>query len=300
MRRAIITGATGAIGTALCKELIDHGVEVLVFTRKDSKRNDKILQNELVKVRYCSLQEMDKVENDKGENYDVFYHLAWMGTSGSARNDKQIQDDNVKYALDAVVCAKRFGCKKFIGVGSQAEYGRKSEKLNPFLSCEPENEYGRAKLEAGIKTRELAKKLEMKHHWVRVLSIYGANDNENSLISYTIKELMEHRVPELTKGEQVWDYLNSEDAARALRLLGEKGIDGKTYVLGGGEAKTLKSYLETLRDVVSPGAQLGFGLKEYPDKQVMYLVADISELTKDTGFVPAIGFAEGIKKIIHV
>ena len=297
MQRAIITGATGAIGTALTKELISNNVEVLIFTRKDSKRNSVILKHPLVSVKYCSLSELKDMSNDTGKEYDVFYHLAWAGASGPGRNDKDLQDNNVKYALDAVECAKRFGCQKFVGVGSQAEYGRVKVPLTPELECNPENEYGRAKLETGRKAKELADSLDMQFNWVRVLSVYGSNDGENSLISYTIRELSNGKVPELTKGEQIWDYLYSEDAARALYLIGEKGINGKTYVLGSGETRTLKEYIERLRDVVAPGGELNFGAKEYPDKQVMYLQADTSELYKDTGWKAEMPFEEGIRKI---
>ena len=42
MRRAVITGATGAVGTALIRELLDHNVELLIFCHKDSGRNGRI------------------------------------------------------------------------------------------------------------------------------------------------------------------------------------------------------------------------------------------------------------------
>ena len=75
MNRAIITGATGAIGTALIKELVSRNIEVLVFTRKESKRNKNILKNKLVKIKYCSLNDTKNCINDTGKEYDVFFHF---------------------------------------------------------------------------------------------------------------------------------------------------------------------------------------------------------------------------------
>lgn len=297
IKRAIITGATGAIGTALIKELIANGLEVLVLTRKDSKRNGNIPTDSRVIIKYCSLDDLSTIKNDTGKVYDVFFHLAWSGTSGPGRNDHELQQKNVEYSLDAVRCAKMFGCHKFVGIGSQAEYGRKDSELKSDTLCNPENEYGKAKLEAGIKTRELANRLGMEHNWVRVLSIYGPNDNENSLISYAFRELKNGRSPSFTKGEQIWDYLYSEDAAKALFLIADKGVGGKTYVLGSGEGRPLKEYLVELGNVVSPKTKLNFGEKPYPDGQVMYLKADISELNTDTGWLPETKFAEGIRKM---
>lgn len=299
MRRAIITGATGAIGTALIQELIAKKIEVLVFCRKESSRNYQIPQNPFVKIKYCSLNQLASVENDTGKSYDIFYHFAWMGTTGAARNDMYLQNQNVRYALEAVGAAKRFGCTTFIGAGSQAEYGRVEGVLKPDTPAFPEMGYGIAKLCAGQMTREYAHQLGMRHVWVRILSVYGPNDGAQSMVMSTINKLRAGEVPQFTKGEQMWDYLYSGDAARAFRLVGEEGIDGKTYVLGSGQAHPLAEYIKIIRDVVSPNGQIKLGAIPYAPKQVMRLQADITELNKDTGFVPEMDFATGINKILE-
>lgn len=298
MKRAIITGATGAVGTALVKELITNNVETLVLCREGSRRNHQIPDHPLVTRKHCSLDQLASIENDTGKNYDMFYHFAWMGTTGDARNDMYLQNQNVRYALDAVGVAKRFGCKKFIGAGSQAEYGRVEGVLKPDTPTFPEMGYGIAKLCAGQMTREYAHQLGMEHIWVRILSVYGPNDGAQSMVMSTINKLKNGEVPQFTKGEQMWDYLYSGDAARAFKLVGEKGMDGKIYPLGSGIAKPIKEYIETIRDVVSPGTELKYGDIPYSDKQVMYLRASISELQKDTDWIPKIGFEEGIRSVV--
>lgn len=298
MTRVIITGATGAIGTALIKELISSGVEVFVLTGKESKRNENIIKHPLLSVKYCSLEELREIQNDTGNEYDVFYHLAWAGTSGSGRNDMYLQNQNVKYALDAVGAAYRFGCRMFIGAGSQAEYGRVEGQLKPDTPVFPEMGYGYAKLCAGQMTREYAHQLNMQHIWVRILSVYGPNDGPQSMVMSTINKLRARETPELTKGEQLWDYLYSKDAARALRLLGEKGRDGKIYVLGSGSARPLAEYIRIIRDIVAPKQDIALGAIPYGEKQVMYLCADIEDLKKDTGFEPQYSFNDGIVETV--
>lgn len=296
MKRAIITGATGAIGTALVQELVNNNIKVLVICRKGSERNKNILKHPLVQVLECSLEDLKQIKNDDKEIYDVFYHFAWKGTAGNARNDMRMQNENVKYTLDAIEVAKKFGCRVFIGAGSQAEYGRVEGRLQPETPTFPENGYGIAKLCAGLMSKEYAQQMGLKHIWVRVLSVYGPCDGEQSMIMSTIRKLEANMIPQFTKGEQMWDYLYSEDAARAFRMLGEKGIDGKVYVLGSGKVKRLYEYIETLRDIVKKDAKIELGAVPYAEKQVMYLCADIGELTKDTGFVPKYTFEEGITK----
>ena len=297
MKRAIITGATGAVGTALTKELIKNDIEVLVFCREGSERNTRIPQHHLVNIKYCDISQLESVENDTGKQYDVFYHFAWKGTTGSGRNDMYMQNSNVKYALDAVGAAKRFGCKMFIGAGSQAEYGRFEGKLNSNTPTFPENCYGMAKLCAGQMTRVYAEFLDLKHIWVRILSVYGINDGMQSMVMSTILKLKNGEVPQFTKGEQMWDYLYNDDAAKAFRLLGESKISGKTYVLGSGKARPLSEYIEEIRKTVNDKASINLGAIEYAKNQVMYLCADTSDLEKDIGWRAETDFKTGIKSI---
>lgn len=301
MKRVVITGATGAVGTALVQQLIDHNIEVLVLCRKDSKRNCRIPEHPLIQKQYSSLDQLGSLQNDTPQGYDVFYHLAWSGTVGAERNDMYLQNRNVKYSLDAVEAAVRLGCKAFIGAGSQAEYGRAEGVLTPSTPVKPETGYGMAKLCAGQMTRQMCDKYGIRHIWARILSVYGPCDGDHSMIMSTIRKLFRHERAELTPGEQMWDYLYSADAAQALFLLGQKGIGGKVYCVGSGIALPLRQYIEILRDAVAEelaeptsSFELGLGDVPYSRKQVMHLCADISELREDTGFEPSKAFEDGI------
>jgi len=296
MQKIVITGATGMIGAALARCAVKDGIDVLCVVRKDSDRLSNIPQSELVKVEYCDINEYRNL-NLSGI-YDVFYHLAWEKTFVASRDDVDTQVDNVQYTLDAVRLAKRLGCKKFIGAGSQAEYGIATEPLKPETPVNPQSGYGIAKYAAGKLSRLHCSQLGLQFNWVRILSVFGPLDGAHTLIMYAINELRAGRSPELTKCEQIWDYLYCDDAARALLAIGKNGIDGKTYPLGSGNGRKLSEYLESLRDVVNPKGVLQFGKKDYYPHQPMYLCADISELTNDTGWKPEVSFEEGVRRIV--
>ena len=300
MKRAIVTGATGAIGTALIDNLINNGIEVLVLLREGSTRNAVIKDHPLVELKLCSLENLKILKNDTGKTYDVFYHFAWAGTFGDTRNDMYLQNKNIEYALDAVSVAKEFGCKLFVGAGSQAEYGRVEGALTPSTPAFPENGYGMAKLCAGQMTREYARQLGLRHIWVRILSIYGPHDGAQTMVMSTINRLRNGEKAKFTGGEQLWDYLYSGDAAEAFRLIGEKGKDGKIFVLGRGKAKPLKEYINTIGQILKAQNLIELGAIPYSNKQVMLLCADISDLTYDTGWLPKTEFCEGIEEILRI
>ena len=309
----MITGATGTIGMALVRKCIEDDNEAVLLVNPKSARLARIPDDPHVRVIKCGLDDLAGASSDSlglemlsetglpaPTSYaDVFIHLAWGGTFGDARNDKALQDRNYEYSLDAVRLAGRLGCSVFVGAGSQAEYGRVSGMLRADTPPDPENEYGRAKLRASSATQDLCRQLGIRHIWPRILSIYGPYDGENTMVMSVISQLLAGKRPALTAGEQMWDYLYADDAASALMLLAEKGRDGGIYPIGSGTARPLREYIEIIRDEIDPALELGFGEVPYGPKQVMHLCADISDLCKDTGFTPRIGFEEGIRRTIE-
>lgn len=297
MRKIVLTGATGMIGCALIGQALKKDIEVLCIVRKDSDRIDNIPKLEKIRVVFADLTEYTSL--DIPEKYDVFFHLAWGKTSGPSRDDAGIQAKNIQYTVDAVRLAERLGCTAFVGAGSQAEYGIVSTPLKADTPVNPQSGYGIAKYAAGKLGGLLCARLGIRYNWIRVLSVFGPLDGSNTLIMYAINELLSGRLPELTKCEQMWDYLYCDDAARAFLAAGDKGIDGKIYPLGSGSKRKLSEYLESLKNIVNPKGILQFGKKEYYPHQPMFLSADISELTADTGWKPEVSFEEGIKRIIE-
>lgn len=297
MNKIVVTGATGCVGSAIVRRALAQGMEVTCIVHEGSKRLSNLPQDEKVKIVECNLSDYASLQ--LGEGYDTFIHMAWEKTFGASRDDAEVQMRNIQYTLDACHLAKRCGCQVFVGAGSQAEYGVQSVDLTPDLPVNPESGYGIAKYAAGKLSAMLCKSLGIRQNWVRILSVYGPNDGENTLISYIIRELKAGRSPELTKCEQIWDYLYADDAADAILAIAERGGNCKTYPLGSGEGRKLSEYIGIIRKIINPEIALKYGAKEYYLHQPMYLVANIDELIRDTGWHPNFSFVEGLKKIIN-
>ena len=297
--RAVITGPTGAIGTALCTELANNDIRVYAVCRPGSHREDAIPRHRNITVVHCDVAQLGRLPELIPEGADAFFHFAWAHTIGPGRNDMPAQISNIAYTIDAVRAAAALGCKVFLGAGSQAEYGRAEGVLKPETPCFPENGYGMAKLCAGQMGRTEAQRLGIDHIWMRILSVYGPGDGAATMISGVTRKLLAGQEPELTEGIQQWDYLYSGDAARAFCLAAKHGVSGRVYPLGSGAAAPLKDYILQLRDAIDPELPLGFGKIPYGPLQVMHLQADISALTGDTGFVPQTAFGDGIRDTIE-
>lgn len=303
MKTAVITGATGAIGRALIKVCIEAGYEVLTVVHRSSSR-----VSELESIEHCHVLRLDLPEYQNAmveldyqciqlEGYELFFHLAWMAPFGKDRDNLNFQFDNIRAALEAVHFAKALGCVTFIGTGSQAEYGRVERTLSPDTPTFPETGYGIAKLCAGQFTRLYCEQLSLRHIWCRVLSVYGPYDRAQTLISTAVISMLKNEETEFSPCNQMWDYIYSDDAARAILLAGQKGTNGKVYLIGSGEVHHLKEYIEAIAKITGYKRKIGFGKRTYNDKQVMFLQADIKEL-KDLGFETKESFESGIEKMI--
>lgn len=297
IKNIIVTGATGAVGSAVVRQALANGIGVTCIVHQGSKRLGNLPQDGNLKIVECNLSDYKNLQMEG--QYDAFIHLSWEKTFGASRDDAEVQTRNIQYTLDAVQLAKRCGCMVFVGAGSQAEYGVQSVDLTPELPVKPESGYGIAKYAAGKLSAMLCKSLGMRQNWVRILSVYGPNDGENSLISYLIRELKSGNAPQLTKCEQMWDYLYADDAGEAILAVAEKGINGKAYPLGSGNGRRLSAYVKDIKEVVNPAVEVQFGAKEYYPHQPMHLVADISELTEDTGWLPRMKFLDGIRRMVE-
>ena len=299
MKKVIITGPTGAVGVSLIQELIAHNIEVTAICRPASKRLSSIPKHPLVRIVECGVDQLLTLKDQLDHDYDAFYHFAWDGTYGDSRQDLYRQANNMLYTLDAVHLAHAAGCSVFVGAGSQSEFGHVEGVLHPDMPCAPDNGYGIAKLDAGRMSRLECRKLGIRHEWCRIVSLYGPFDGQYTMVMSDIYKMLRGERPQYTKGDQVWDYIYSKDAARAFRLVAEKGKDGSIYCFGTGKPRLLKDYILAIRDAVNPELEVGLGELPYYPNQVMHLEADISNLTEDTGFVPQYSFEEGIRETVE-
>lgn len=304
MKKVVITGATGAIGRALISACVKAGYEVLAVVHRESKRVSDLDNNEHCRVLRLDLCEYDlaidemRKQGIESDDYELFFHLAWKATFGKDRDDSDMQLENVKAALAAVRFANALRCKAFIGTGSQAEYGRVEGILSPDTPAFPETGYGIAKLCTGQLTRLACEQLGMRHIWCRVLSVYGPYDRDQTLISYVIMQMMKGEEVELSPCDQMWDYIYSDDAARAILLAGQKGENRKIYIIGSGEVHSLREYINKIAEIIGYEKKIRFGKRPYNDKQVMFLQADISELKK-LNYNSSVSFTDGIRKTVQ-
>ena len=299
-----MTGAAGFIGLALCRELLQNGYEVAAVIRPESKKRGKLLDLEKesglpdasLQILEIPLENINLLSTCYHIQADFFFHLAWNGSSGAAREDFDIQQSNIGFTAGAIRAAKECGCRKFIGAGSQAEYGVVDGKAyedktvaSPFMM------YGAAKLAACQMGTVLAGQLDLGFVWPRIYSVYGVGENPGTLVNYVMDSLGKGEVPALSPCENMWNFLYITDCVRALRMLAEdENVQGICHVASK-DTRLLKEYVAEMRDIIAPDTGLGFGMKQTDPARTFWLQPDVKKLD-ETGFAAEVSFGEGIRR----
>lgn len=299
-KKVLITGATSFIGNALIRQiLLKSNYGIIAISRCSSARRESIEQNERVKVIECNLDDLDSLDVQSAGNIEIIFHVAWSSDFPNPRYNLEGQLQNVIYLEKVIRLAQNNSCKKIVCIGSQAECGRVEGLISEQTPSAPETAYGIAKCRAYEYGMELCSKLGIELFWPRLLSAYGPNDKKRTMIMSCLDAAInKHRIS-FTRCEQIWDYIYVDDVADALIAIGERGKSGVKYSIASGMGRKLSEYIIDIVDITGCNLILeGIGNKEYNQNQVMYLVGDITKLTKDTGFFPQISFKRGIQNTI--
>lgn len=294
----VLTGATGFIGSEVLKKIISNNDIAIILIRKNSDLSRLANIRKYISIIYDTFKSDELIDKLKEHKPDVFIHLAWQGVGGKDRNEAFQITNNIEMSLNTVKLANNIGCRHWIGIGSQAEYGNPNNKVTETSSTNPTTLYGKGKLATCWASLGLCEAYNMLGSWIRVFSTYGIGDDPSWFIPYIIHEIREKRSPNLTLCEQLWDYLYVTDAAEAIISVAQTEALG-IFNIGSGRVVSLKSVVETVRKVLNSTIEINFGAKPYRTDQVMHLEGDITKITTQTGWYPKIDINEGISLIIN-
>lgn len=300
MNLAVVTGADGFIGSHLLAYLNRLNIPAVGLVMRGSPTLSRISSLPNTTVIECGLNEWEELSSCLPQaEITAFYHLAWAGVSPEDRLSLSKQLPNLELSLNALRLASAAGAQRFILPGSTLEYIYAGKPIDETALPTPQNAYGAVKLAVRYLCEAFAKEHDLPFIYAVSTGVYGAERQDNNVITYTIQKLLRGERPSLTKLEQKWDYIHIDDLVRALYLIGEKGRAGAFYAIGRGDNCPLSQYIHILHQTIDRELPLGIGEVPYPSDILPSSCINLAALQRDTGFVPEIRFEDGIREVIE-
>lgn len=296
IKNVIVTGANGFIGKTLVKALLERDYKVVAL---DIRFDDVLANNPNV----ICVNVMDKAvealkEDIPVSEYDCFFHLAWVATSGPGRADYVLQLNNVKTTCEYIKLCSEVGCKRVVYASSINEMETYEYLQSDDIEPSGGYIYGTGKLAAHLMGETVAKLNNVEFIPVIITNIYGVGERSARMIYTSIVKLINKEHCSFTEGYQTYDFIYITDAINSVIEVSEKGKAFNRYYIGSGEPKPLREYLIRMRDIVDPEAEIGLGDIPFKGIDISYAQFDLKKVEKDTGYKNQIAFDEGIKRTV--
>lgn len=298
MKRIIVTGATSFIGIHLIKKLLQDNYKVYAVVRPNSKNIARLPKHSNMVILEVELSNTKDILNYISGDIYAFYHLAWEGVRAPYRDDKVMQEKNYQATIDAFEVALSLNVKKFIGIGSQAEYGKFNGDVDEAYPCNPLTEYGKSKYATYLTILKLASEKNIKFYWPRIFSAYGPYDYEKSLIMTCIDKMQKNETIDMTECTQNWDYIYIDDIVEALIKFLDIDCENGAYNLASGNSRQLKLFVEEIKDVLQSKSIINYGAVPYSKEGPVSFRPNVNKLKKELKWDATTSFKEGIKKIL--
>ncbi|MHB9141274.1 MAG: NAD-dependent epimerase/dehydratase family protein [Paludibacter sp.] len=293
-----MTGATGFLGSHIAENLLSHGFELIVAIReKSTLDNCQSFYNSVTWVNTDTDFWINKVIESKP---DIIVHAAWNGVSATNREDWKSQLTNIDFMWQLMKIARESNVRKFISLGSQAEYGQFEGKISEDYPLNPTSSYGAIKLAVLEMLKVFCNENEIKWYWLRVFSVFGERENEHWLIPSVIKKMLsDGNEMNFTLGEQKYAYLYVADFAKSISNVVMKDAPSGIYNLSSDNPIRLKELLKAVRDIVNPNFDLRFGVIPYRLNQSMHIEGDSTKFNQAFGQIDSSNFKIKLEHVIN-
>ena len=277
--RIFLTGGTGFIGSNFIEHALLEGHEIYALARKGS-----IPKIKLTREPFWICGDLSKDVSEYLSKSDSLVHLAAHGVynGGANSNWEESIKWNIVSTLNLFESAYNSGIKNYLVTGSCFEYGKSAEKHNTIpadASLEPLSAYASTKAAASILLKAWAVEKNVKLNLMRLFHVYGEGEANYRLWASLRKAALENKDFEMTKGEQIRDFINVKEVSKILlNGICDNSLEignPTTTNIGTGEATSVLSFCKKWWGTFKSKSNLKIGAIPYRDNEIMSYVPDI-------------------------
>lgn len=244
--RALVTGATGFIGSNLVEKLVEKGYIVKAFIRKENseKRKDSLELLKRLKVEIVEGDLLDKESVKKAiKNIDTIFHLAAIARP-KAIPDKSYFDVNEGGTKNLLESCRDKKIKRIIIMSSVSAVGKSGDGIavNEQTECRPVDVYGWSKLAEENVAMEYFNKYKMPIVILRPPMVFGERDFE----MLKLFKVVSKRFFPIYGNEKCMEFLYVGNLVEACLLASKNGKSGEIYHISNGEHYSINEVVHAI------------------------------------------------------
>jgi UDP-glucose 4-epimerase len=310
-KNALITGGLGLTGSNLARRLVEYGANVSLYNSTLTNEKNVADIRDKVDIIVGDISDYEKVESAILDR-DIVFHLAGQSSVSDSMAFPYLDlNVNCKGTLNVLESCKEYnGLAKIVFAGTVREVGpmighvKEDQRENPVsifdlhkLTCE--------------KYMEIYHKIYgMATTTLRFSNIYGEGqfytDPDRNVINHYVKKALSDRVLNVYgDGGPLRDYNHVSNIVDAcLNAASSDYTNGKYYVLGSGESKTFKNFIDILQKILKEEHSIEIEINKVDMPNVIAktvqgnVIVDSSRFEEDTGWRPKINFEEGLRRVL--
>jgi nucleoside-diphosphate-sugar epimerase len=301
VRRVLVIGGGGYIGSALLPKLLDAGyhVRLLDLLLYSTEPIQEILQHPHLDIIQADFRHVDKVVEAMHDVHAVVHLGAIVGDPACALDEELTIEVNLMATRMIAEVAKGSGVRRFIFASTCSVYGASDELLDEHSALNPVSLYARSKIASEHVLQHLAS-VDFSPIILRFGTIYGLSGRTrfDLVINLLAAKAVREGTITVFGGDQWRPFVHVDDAALAVLKALEAPlmiVQNQTFNVGSdAQNYTIQQVGETIQRLVPTAEVINMG----SDVDRRNYRVNFSKIRHILGFVPQWTVEQGIQQVI--
>ena len=306
--KIIVTGGAGFIGSNFVhhvyRERPDWTITVLdALTYAGNPANLEGLDPSRVTLVKGDVTDAELVDKLVSEHDAVVHYAAESHNDNSLKNPRPFLDTNIIGTYTILEAVRKHG-KRLHHISTDEVYGDLElddpSKFTENTLYNPSSPYSSTKAGSDLLVRAWVRSFGVQATISNCSNNYGPYQHVEKFIPRQVTEVLEGRKPKLYgAGENVRDWIHTEDHSSAVLTILEKGKIGDTYLIGANGEKDNKSVVELILELMGKDPKDYEHVADRPGHDMRYAI-DSTKLQNELGWKPQFtDFESGLKDTIE-